>query len=117
MQQHNIDRIDVIPSWVTRRIAPLPFRPRLLCEYSGIEEVSRATHTELSAREIDRVLYQITTCMPDHRTDLVIPHSVQRLVPDVSSDLLFLSIVTIVLLPFRIQCFYSPRTIANIFGN
>jgi hypothetical protein len=47
-------RTDLTLSWFSRRIQPLRYSPRLICEYTGVEDQLRVTRDNLPADSLKR---------------------------------------------------------------
>jgi hypothetical protein len=65
--------VDTIHYWISRRIQPLQYRPALMCDYSGIDDVQRYTKEELNPEEIDRRIRNIIKVGRDEELKLKIP--------------------------------------------
>jgi hypothetical protein len=49
-----LTRIDLTLSWFTRRIQPLRFNRRLICEYTGVDDLLRITKDNLPADSLNK---------------------------------------------------------------
>jgi hypothetical protein len=59
--------MDLTLSWFTRRIQPLKYNKRMICEYSGVEDQLRVTHDNLPTDSLNkriRTLVKITRGQP-----------------------------------------------------
>jgi hypothetical protein len=64
---------NTIHYWISRWIQPLQYRPALMCDYSGIDDVQRYTKEELTPKEIDHRIRNIIKVGQDEELKLKIP--------------------------------------------
>jgi hypothetical protein len=64
---------DTIHCWISRRIQPLQYRPALMCDYSGVDDLQRYSKEELSADKIELRIRSIIKVGQDEPLKLKIP--------------------------------------------
>jgi hypothetical protein len=67
--------MDLLLRWLTRQIQPLKFNKRLICEYSGVEDLLRATKDNLPSYSLNK---RIQTLLKITRGQVV---------PDIAKDI------------------------------